>query len=104
MGIELTFPIPEGITVAMMSVCVELCSMVAAPAFGFAVRKFGGFESTLCMTFLVFLSTIAVALVPPKFKREEIEKAAKSVEAKGLLYGSEKKPEITLTSTTLITN
>lgn len=102
MGIELTFPIPEGVIVASMSVCIELCSLMATAVFSVAVRTFGDFQSTMVMGFLMVLSTIAVCLVPPNFKREELEKAARSVEGSGLLYGSEKKATI-VTSSTLAT-
>ena len=84
MGVELTFPISEGIAVAAMSVCVELVSMISTALYGVGMRRYGDWKTNMCVTFLLLLSTIVVSLVPPKFKREELEKAVKSEQmAKG---------------------
>ena len=91
MGIELTFPIPEGITVATMSVCIELCSIVSATAFGIFVRKYGDFQSTMYMVLVMLLGTITVCFVPARFRREELERAAKSAESKEFLPSQAKK-------------
>ena len=94
MGIELTFPVPEGITVATMSVMIEMFSMVATVAFGYSVRTYGGFESTMCIVFLIFVCTLMICLVPPKFRREALERATKSTELKEFLPNKEEKPVI----------
>ena len=88
MGIELSFPIPEGITVATISVGVEIVSTIVTALYGLAIKRYGDLRSNLCVTIVLLLSTVVISLVPPKFKREELEKAAKSFESTGLLYGS----------------
>lgn len=102
MGIELSFPVPEGITVATISVCVELVSMISTFTYGLSMRAYGDLRTNICATILLFLSSVVVCLVPPKYKREELEKAAKEAEATGLLYGStEKKPIVIRSETTV---
>jgi len=90
MGIELTFPVPEGITVATMSMGIELCSMISTSMFGIAVREYGDFTSTMCMVSLTLLSTFALCLVPAKYKSEELEKTVKSSELQEVLLIQEK--------------
>lgn len=97
MGIELTFPIPEGITVATMSVCIEFCSMVSAAVFGIYVRKYGDLIATMGMLIVMILSTITVCFVPARFKREELERASKSAEMKEFLPIEEKEQIIVST-------
>lgn len=99
MGIELSFPIPEGITVATISVCVEIVSMTATSFYGLAIKEFGDLKSNIGVWFLLFLSTIAMSFVPPNFKREEVERSVKSPEVKELLYSAEKKPIVIAAST-----
>jgi hypothetical protein len=75
MGIELSFPIPEGITVATISVCVELVSMTSTAVYGLAIKQYGDLKSNIFVLVFLIVSTVATCLVPPNFKREEIERA-----------------------------
>lgn len=91
MGIELAFPVPEGVTVAATSVCVEVVSMTATSIYGISMRAFGDWKTNICTIIALLLSTVIVCLVPPDFKREALERAAETTEGKGLLKDPEKK-------------
>lgn len=74
MGIEVTYPVSEGISSAIMFLSVQLQGCIITILYGYAIKWYGDLISNIVITVLFVLSSIFALLIPPNLKRQNVEK------------------------------
>lgn len=73
MGIEVTYPVSEGISSAVMFLSVQLHGCLITVFYGYAVKRYGDLASNIGLTMLFVLSAIFAFLIPRNLKRQDVE-------------------------------
>lgn len=81
-GIEITYPVSEEISSAIMLLSAHMSGFVISIVYGYAVKLFGDFYSNVGLTVLYLIPAICAALIPRDLKRQEAEKSMDKVNVK----------------------
>lgn len=76
MAIEVTFPVSEGISSAILFLSVQLHGCLITILYGYAVKKFGDLPSNIGLNVLFVISALFAILIPANLKRQNVEKSA----------------------------
>ncbi|XP_065215553.1 uncharacterized MFS-type transporter C09D4.1-like isoform X2 [Planococcus citri] len=75
MAIEVTFPVSEGISSAILFLSVQMHGCLITIVYGYAVKLFGDLPSNIGLTVLFSISAIFACLIPADLKRQSVEKS-----------------------------
>ena len=88
MGIELTFPVPESVVVASMSLFVQFISVCLTSVYGLAIKRYGDVTANIGLTCAMLVSFVLACLIPANLKRKNIEKSGTGAELKEFISKS----------------
>ena len=73
MAIEVTYPITEDVSSAVMMAFVHVIYLLLTSAYGYAVKQYGDMKSNIGLICIFSLSTIFAFFIPPNLKRQKTE-------------------------------
>ena len=73
MAIEVTFPVSEGISSAILFLSVQLHGCLITILYGYAVKHFGDLPSNIGLTVLFSISAFFAMIIPANLKRQSVE-------------------------------
>lgn len=77
MAIEVTFPVSEEVSSAILFLSVQFHSFIITVVYGYAIKKFGDLSSNVALIVLFSISILYAFLIPPDLKRQEVEKSSR---------------------------
>lgn len=84
MGIEITYPVSEGISSAVMFLSVQTHGVIVTSAYGYLVKAYGDLISNCALTLLFLLSAIFAILMPKTLRRQAVEKTTSNEKSQEL--------------------
>lgn len=84
-GLEVTYPAPESISTAVLSLASQLGAFAITLAYGQGIRIFGDTISNVVLTVTYFVGAFMTLWMPTELKRSEAEKDTKEKELKEFL-------------------
>lgn len=85
MGIEVTYPVSEGISTAVMFFAGCLASFVLTVVYGYTVKTYGDFASNIGIMVLYVITIVITISIPADMKRQEAENSGNEKEMKDLI-------------------
>lgn len=73
MAIEVTYPITEDISSAILMAFVHIISLTLTSVYGYAVKQYGDLKANIGLICIFSLSTTFALFIPPNLKRQKIE-------------------------------
>lgn len=73
MGIEVTYPVSEGISTAVIFCASAFVSFMLAVAYGYTVKTYGDFPSNIGILVVSAVTIVVTILIPADLKRQEAE-------------------------------
>lgn len=85
MAIEVTYPVTEDVSSAMMILFVHVKSLILTSIYGYSVKHYGDLKSNIGLICIFVLSVIFALLIPANLKRQKIEHSLKADEIQEFL-------------------
>ncbi|XP_065211571.1 uncharacterized MFS-type transporter C09D4.1-like isoform X2 [Planococcus citri] len=73
MAIEVTYPITEDVSSAIMMAFVHMVTLILTSGYGYAVKQYGDMKSNIGLICIFSLSATFALFIPPNLKRQKFE-------------------------------
>lgn len=87
MGIEVTYPISEGISTAVAFFASCFFSFTFTIVYGYTIKEFGDLISNIGLIMVYIVTVVLTILIPTDLKRQEAENTGNEKEMKDLIHG-----------------